>query len=101
MMKPQSKLLTALLLTIVILLVTTSSQAQDPLQLARDEVVVLMGGTNMVRLQQAGYFESILTQSFASSRPTFRDLAWEALSSAGEKMVSAHVMINSNALPQT
>ena len=74
MMKPQSKLLTALLL----LALPTFSQAQDHLQLAPDEVVVLMGGTNMVRLQQAGHFESILTQSFALSRPKFRDLAWEA-----------------------
>ncbi|MFP6673041.1 MAG: PVC-type heme-binding CxxCH protein, partial [Pirellulaceae bacterium] len=76
-MKPQPNSLGSLL-TIVTLLVTTSSQAQDHLQLAQDEVVVLLGGTNMVRLQQAGHFESILTQSFASSRPKFRDLAWEA-----------------------
>jgi len=77
-MKPQPIFLGSLLASAMMLLVTTSTQAQDLWQLAEDEVVVLMGGTNMVRLQQAGYFESILTHSFAAQRPKFRDLAWEA-----------------------
>jgi putative heme-binding domain-containing protein len=36
------------------------------------------GGLNMLHLQQAGHFETILTHTFADANPTFRDLSWEA-----------------------
>jgi putative heme-binding domain-containing protein len=65
-------------LATTILFLSSLCPAQDRLQLGQDEVVVLMGGTNMVRLQQTGHFESILTHAFAAQRPKFRDLAWEA-----------------------
>ena len=78
LMRSQRKCLTAPLLTIVTLFATTFSQAQDSWQLDENDIVVLMGGTNMVHLQQAGHFESILTHAFATQRLKFRDLAWEA-----------------------
>ncbi len=55
-----------------------SASAQSKLQLTQADVVMFSGGTNMVRLQQAGYFESILAREFASAKPKFRDLSWEA-----------------------
>lgn len=65
-------------LAIVILSSRLPVRGAAPLQLADDDVVVFLGGTNMVHLQQAGHFESILTHSFAAQQPKFRDLAWEA-----------------------
>ena len=65
-------------LAIVILSSRLPARGAAPLQLADDDVVVFLGGTNMVHLQQAGHFESILTHSFAAQQPKFRDLAWEA-----------------------
>ena len=62
----------------VALLCTGSLEGADRFGLVKDDVVVLAGGTNMVRLQQAGYLETALTRAFASARPRFRDLAWEA-----------------------
>ena len=47
-------------------------------KLAQDDVVVFLGGTNTLHLQQAGYLESTLTQAFAKQKPKFRDLSWEA-----------------------
>ncbi len=52
--------------------------AEKQFSLETQDVVAFTGGTNMVRLQRAGYLESILTRAFASARPRFRDLAWEA-----------------------
>ena len=53
--------------------------AVEPFQLAADDVVVFLGGTNMLHLQQAGYLEAILTRSQAATAGTrFRDLSWEA-----------------------
>jgi glucose/arabinose dehydrogenase len=52
--------------------------AEIPFQLEQNDVVVFLGGANMVYLQKAGFLESILTDQFAASSPTFRDLAWEA-----------------------
>ena len=49
-----------------------------PLQLLRNDVVVFLGGADMVHLQQAGHLEAILTRAFASQQPKFRDLSWEA-----------------------
>ena len=41
-------------------------------------MVVFLGGTNMLHLQQAGYLETILTQSQTTGGTRFRDLSWEA-----------------------
>ena len=57
---------------------TGSVFAESQLSLKEGDVVVLAGGTNMVRLQQAGHFETMMTRAFADARPKFRDLAWEA-----------------------
>ena len=77
-MRPRAPCLGFLLAGVVMTGVTTSSSAESRFVLARDEVVVIVGGTNMVHLQQAGYLETILTRAFATSRPRFRDLSWEA-----------------------
>lgn len=58
--------------------VTPATEAQLRFELSRNDVVVFAGGTNMVHLQQAGHLETILCYAFASARPKFRDLAWEA-----------------------
>jgi len=68
----------AVLACLAMLGVAASGQAQGRFALGRDEVVVFAGGTNMVRLQQAGYLEATMTRAFASARPRFRDLSWEA-----------------------
>jgi len=46
-------------------------------QLVEKDVVIFVGGTNLVRAQKAGYLESLLTKHFAAARPVFRDMAWE------------------------
>ena len=70
----------AFILLLMMLLVCrgATTEAGHDLQLAEDDVVVFVGGTNMVHLQQAGYLEASLTKAFAAARPNFRDLAWEA-----------------------
>ncbi|MFP6763079.1 MAG: SGNH/GDSL hydrolase family protein, partial [Planctomycetaceae bacterium] len=55
-----------------------SASAQNRFRLREGDVVVFAGGTNMVRLQRAGYLETMLTRKFAGVRPRFRDFAWEA-----------------------
>ena len=52
--------------------------SETSLKLQRDDVVVFLGGADMVHLQQAGHLEAMLTRAFASQQPQFRDLAWEA-----------------------
>ena len=59
-------------------LLTSCTPAPPPLSLEEGETVVLVGGTDMVRLQRAGYLETILTDAFAEVRPAFRDLSWES-----------------------
>lgn len=54
------------------------AETSDEFQLAKNDVVVFLGGTNMLHLQRAGYLEATLTQAFSEARPTFRDLSWEA-----------------------
>ncbi len=44
-----------ILVGVVMLGVTTSGRAQSRFELAKDEVVVFVGGTNMLRLQQAAW----------------------------------------------
>jgi len=58
---------------------TVDVHADEPFQLAADDVVVFLGGTNMLHLQQTGYLEAILTRAQAATGGTrFRDLSWEA-----------------------
>lgn len=53
--------------------------AEEPLlELARDDVVVFLGGTDMVRAQRSGHLETLLTWRFKNEPPKFRDLSWEA-----------------------
>lgn len=42
------------------------------------EVVAFTGGTNVVRAQEDGSLESMLTHFFADKKPIFRDMSWEA-----------------------
>ncbi len=63
---------------VVVLAVAGLARAESRFVLAGGDVVVMVGGTNMVHLQQAGYLETMLAQAFASSQPRFRDLSWEA-----------------------
>ena len=69
---------TRLLWCAALLVSADSLVAADRFSLREGDVVVLAGGTNMVRLQQAGYLEAALTRGFQAARPKFRDLAWEA-----------------------
>ena len=68
------------LLTLFLLCsIASSIQAEDGFTLVEDDVVVFLGGTNMLRMQQAGYLEAILSQRFAAANGLrFRDLCWEA-----------------------
>ena len=66
------------LLALAMLAVSSAGFAQDRLQLVENDVVVFMGGANMLHLQQDGHLEAILSQEFAALRPKFRDLSWEA-----------------------
>jgi putative heme-binding domain-containing protein len=52
--------------------------AEPPLELARDDVVVFLGGTDTVRAQRSGHLETLLTWHFKNEPPKFRDLSWEA-----------------------
>ena len=51
---------------------------ESPLELAGDDVVVFLGGTDMVRAQRSGHLETLLTWRFKNELPKFRDLSWEA-----------------------
>ena len=57
---------------------SSAGEKPDEFHLAEDDVIVFMGGTNMVHLQRAGHLEALLTSAFPSARTRFRDLAWEA-----------------------
>ena len=50
------------LIGVVTLGATASSAAQSQFALRKDDVVVFLGGTNMVHLQQAGHLEAMLTE---------------------------------------
>ncbi len=52
--------------------------AEPPLELAGDDVVVFLGGTDMVLAQRSGHLETLLTWRFKNEPPKFRDLSWEA-----------------------
>ena len=52
--------------------------ADSPLKLTKDDVVVFLGGTDMVRAQRSGHLETLLTSEFRKDLPKFRDMSWEA-----------------------
>ena len=52
--------------------------AEPLLELAGDDVVVFLGGTDTVRAQRSGHLETLLTWRFKNEPPKFRDLSWEA-----------------------
>ncbi len=55
-----------------------ASALAAPFKLSKDDVVAFLGGTDMVRAQQSGHLEALLTWSHAKAPPRFRDMAWEA-----------------------
>ena len=61
------------LLGVTMFFVTSLGNAHDRFALTKNDVVVFVGGTNMVHLQQAGYLEAMLTRAFAVARPKFPD----------------------------
>lgn len=54
-----------------------ATHADEPFQLEDDEVVALLGGTNIVNMQSAGYLETLLTLANPERRPRFLDYGWE------------------------
>jgi putative heme-binding domain-containing protein len=69
----------SLFFCVLALLVSNSIAAQKPpLELGTDDMVVFLGGTDMVRAQKSGHLETLLTWKFAKAKPRFRDLSWEA-----------------------
>ena len=77
-MATPTRTVTVLLVGIALSGSSTPGHAGARFELVDDDVVVFLGGTEMVHLQKAGYLEAMLTQAFARQRPKFRDLAWEA-----------------------
>ena len=68
-----------LFFSVLALLVGNSIAAQKPLlKIGADDVVVFLGGTDMVRAQESGHLETLLTWKHAKAKPRFRDLSWEA-----------------------
>ncbi len=57
--------------------VLAETSPAEEFRLAEDDVVVFLGGTNMLRMQQAGYLEAQIARSFPNVRAKYRDLAWE------------------------
>ena len=47
------------------------------MKLTKDDVVVFLGGTDMVRAQRSGHLETLLTANFKNDLPKFRDMSWE------------------------
>ena len=46
-----------------------ASVAVSPLKLTKDDVVVFLGGTDMVRAQRSGHLEALLTSEFRNDVP--------------------------------
>ena len=68
------------LLTIVIgiqFLAFNHLVGQSPISIRHGDVVAMTGGENMVRAQQAGHLEAIVTESLKNTPIRFRDLSWE------------------------
>ena len=69
----------SLFFCVLAVLVSGSIAAQkSPLELGSDDVVVFLGGTDMVRAQESGHLQTLLTWKFTKAKPRFRDLSWEA-----------------------
>jgi hypothetical protein len=51
---------------------------KSALKLGSNDVVVFIGGTDMMRAQGSGYLETLLTWKFAREPVRIRDLSWEA-----------------------
>ncbi|MDP7017563.1 MAG: c-type cytochrome [Pirellulaceae bacterium] len=66
--------------TISLLLICALCRASfaERFALQDDDVVVFVGGSNLLKLQRAGHLEAMLTSRFAAQRPRFRDFSWEA-----------------------
>jgi hypothetical protein len=47
-------------------------------QLAKDDVITLMGGTNALKQLDHGYFETLLTRAAGGKPVYFRNMAWQA-----------------------
>jgi len=77
-MRPYCQEIACILLVAAFFGSSSAVLAENRFGLAKDDVVVFVGGADMLHLQQAGDFEAILTHEFASARPRFRDLSWEA-----------------------
>ena len=65
-------------IALVALLCCLQASARDPFRLQSDDVVVFLGGTNLLHQQQAGYLEVLMTQAFPEAKAKFRDFTWEA-----------------------
>ena len=52
--------------------------AEPSISLVKDDVVVFLGGTDMVRSQRSGHLETLLTWHSRKETPKFRDMSWEA-----------------------
>jgi len=52
--------------------------AGPKLDLDGEDIVVFLGGTDMVRAQRSGHLETLLAWRFKNDPPRFRDLSWEA-----------------------
>ena len=50
---------------------------QSPTSIQRGDVVAMLGAENMVRAQQAGYLEALVSASLKETPIRFRDLSWE------------------------
>ena len=48
------------------------------LKLGSNDVVVFIGSTDMVRAQESGHLETLLTWRVSKETPRCRDLSWEA-----------------------
>ena len=59
------------------LLLPLSAAHSEPFFLKEGDVVGFLGGTNMVRMQDSGHLETLLSREYAKERPRFRDLSWE------------------------
>jgi putative heme-binding domain-containing protein len=69
------RLLSFLLLSITSIV---AFAAEPSISLDKDDVVVFIGGTDMVRAQRSGHLETLLTWHFRKETPKFRDMSWEA-----------------------
>ena len=60
-----------------VVLAAAPGAGQAELELKRGDVVAFVGGTDLVRMQQAGRLEAALTSRWREAAPRFRDFAWD------------------------